>query len=383
MMITTTEELKNLCERLAKSDMVAVDTEFIRQYTYWPMLCLVQIADDNESACIDPLADGIDLAPLFELMENPNVLKVFHSARQDLEIFYHLMGKVPSPLFDTQVGATVCGLGESVSYQHLVSTFLKISIDKSVRYTDWSKRPLTESQIKYALSDVIHLVPAYRRMAQMLQDNNRLDWVRAEMDELLDKNLYEPDPMTVWQKVKYRSDNPTFLSVLQHLCAWRERKALAENKARPHVAKDEILLEIAASKPKSCEDLGALRTVTKSLKKEPACQEILNAIQAGLQTPDEQKPRPLQHLQLSAKQKSTADLLDLLLTIVCARADVAPRLVASMDDLKKIAKGDENVPAMAGWRYDVFGKYAQDFKKGKTAICLNPKTGLPELIENH
>lgn len=372
MMIDTNEKLAALCARLERSPFVAVDTEFIRERTYWPELCLIQIADENEAACVDPLAPELDLTPLLALMKNPRVLKVFHAGRQDIEIFYHLMQAVPSPVFDTQIGAMVLGLGESVSYQTLVHAFLNIELDKSARFTDWSHRPLTKKQVTYALSDVTHLVPIYREMTQRLAQRDRTSWVQNEMDHLIDPVLYDVDPMNVYQRIKRTTDQPLFVALLQALCAWRERLAQTLNRPRRLILKDEALLELAASRPQTLEDLTQMRQMPAGVVKKHG-SEILSVIAAVLASPSDTWPRVTKPKPLTAAQKNVKEMLRLLLTVVCEQAGVAPKVVASSEDLDALARSDNpDIPAMKGFRYELFGRPATAFKAGRLALFFDP-----------
>ena len=374
MMIDTNEKLAALCARLERSPFITVDTEFIREKTYWPELCLIQIADEKEAACVDPLASGLDLSPLLSLMQNPRVLKVFHSGRQDIEIFYHLMHAVPAPVFDTQIGAMVLGLGESVSYQALVHSFLKIELDKSARFTDWSHRPLTKKQVEYALSDVTHLVLIYQKMIQRLDEQKRTSWVQNEMDHLIDPSLYDVDPMEVYKRVKRTTDQPLFVALLQALCAWRERLAQSLNRPRRLILKDEALLELAASRPQSLEDLSQMRQMPSGVIKKHG-EEILTVIKEVLSSPSETWPHLIKVKPLSSAQKNIKEMLRLLLTIVCEQAGVAPKVVASNEDLEALARSENpDIPAMKGFRYELFGRSAQAFKAGQLALVFDPKS---------
>lgn len=381
MVISDTQTLSSFCERLEQEPFITVDTEFIRERTYWPILCLIQVGAPDEAACIDPLAEGIDLAPLFKLLKNEKVLKVFHSARQDIEIFYHLAGFVPMPLFDTQVGAMVCGMGESVSYQTLVHKFLKTTLDKSTRFTDWSHRPLTPKQIEYALSDVTHLVPVYEKMRDRLNENGRTLWVQNEMNHLTNPALYEVKPEEMWLKIKRTTDNPLFVALLKELAAWREKMAQAIDKPRKYVLKDEALLEIAASKPQTPEALAELRTISSGFVKNNGA-EIIGIIQSILALPVESLPKIAKIKPPSPVQKNIKEMLKVILTLVCEQAGVAPKIVASPSDLDEMAASDTaDVLPMKGWRYDLFGKKALAFKAGQMAVCFNPKTHQMEFIE--
>ncbi|MGH6922086.1 MAG: ribonuclease D, partial [Geminicoccaceae bacterium] len=261
-LLTTTAELADLCDELAQEPFVALDTEFMRDRTYFPKLCLVQVAGQNRNAAIDPLAQGLDLAPLLALMANPAVVKVFHAARQDVEIFYHLSGAAPTPLFDTQLAATVCGYGEEVGYETLVAQLAKARIDKSSRFTDWSRRPLTRQQLDYALADVIHLRVVYQRLEAQLRQTGRTEWVAEELAGLTDPNTYEQPPEEAWRRIKVRSRDPRFLAIVRALAAWREREAQRRDLPRNRILRDDLLLELAASRPRSADDIGKLKRIS-------------------------------------------------------------------------------------------------------------------------
>ncbi len=381
MMITKTKELKELVKRLKKKQFITVDTEFIREKTYHAVLCLIQIASSDEACLIDPLSEELDLSPLLKLMKNKKVLKVFHAARQDLEIFYDLMGCIPYPVFDTQIGAMVCGLGESVSYQTLVSKFLKINLDKSSRFTDWSHRPLSEKQKQYALFDVTYLVPVFEKMAEALKESGRDKWVDEEMKRLVDIHLYKVDPYESWKKIKRHSDNPRFLALLRELAAWREKKAIELDKPRRHFLKDEVLLEIAATAPQSLEELSQLRSITSGLLKNFG-EEILKAVSKGKKLPDKKCPIVERPKSMPEGRRNLVEILKFLLNLLSDKEKVAAKIIATTEDLEKIAESDKaDVPALKGWRYHLFGKYAIAFKQGKIALRLNPKTKKIEFID--
>lgn len=382
MMINTTDDLKELCKRLCKESFIAVDTEFIREHTFWPIPCLIQIASLKEAHCIDPQAKDMDMAPLFDLMQNPKVLKVFHAGRQDMEIFYQLMGKLPAPIFDTQIACTVCGLGDNASYQNLVSHFLKRSIDKSLRFTDWSHRPLTEKQTAYALSDVTHLVEAYVLIRKELDKTKRMEWIEPEMAHLSDESTYQYEPNEAWKRLRYTSATPRFLAIVRALCTWREEKAKRLNKPRKHILKDEVLMEIAALAPTSAEGLSSLRSVPKPLFKEAEAKQIIALIDEALKLPENQLPVLERGPKLSATQKNVREVLHLVLSIVSEDSGVSQRLLASSEDLDLLSITDNpDIPAMHGWRYELFGKKALAFKAGKLALSFNPKTHSMEFVE--
>jgi ribonuclease D len=369
-MITTTDALAALCVRLATSPYITVDTEFMRENTYWPLLCLVQVASPDEAVIIDPLAAGISLQPLFELMQNPRVLKVFHAARQDVEIFCHLSGEVPTPLFDTQVAAMVCGFGEQVSYETLATQLAKAQIDKSSRFTDWSRRPLSERQLVYAQSDVTHLRIVYEKLARRLAKSNREDWLAEEVAILADPGTYAVQPADAWRRIKTRSSKPRFLAVLKELAAWREAEAQNRDLPRGRLLRDEALLEMAGDPPKSAEALARVRGLSRGIAEGRMGVDILAAIQRALSLPAEALPVPEAASALPRGVGPLVELLKVLLKAKCESNDVAQKLVASTADLERIAADDNaNVPALRGWRYEIFGADAVALKAGRLALA--------------
>ena len=378
--ITTTDELWSLCDELKTSEFITVDTEFLRESTYYSKLCLIQVANDDGAHAIDPLADGMDLRPFLDLMENPSVLKVLHACRQDLEIFYNLMGKVPTPVFDTQIAAMVCGFGDSVGYETLVTKIVKAQLDKSARYTDWSRRPLTDTQLNYALGDVTYLRDIYRRLHGELVATNRTGWVEEEMDSVLNIRLYDIKPEETWQRLKVRTNKPRFLGILREIAAWRERQAICRDMPRGRVAKDETLLEIAAHPPKSAEQLEKIRGLPKGFSRSRAGKELMDALNAGLTAPEDSLP----HLEKAKPRPATppmADLLKVLLKIKCQNTKVAPRMVASAQELEAWAAEPHKtkIRAMSGWRFDIFGQDAIKLMEGNIALTANK--GDIELVE--
>jgi len=374
MLITSTHDLAAFIDRLKGADYVTVDTEFMREKTYWPQLCLVQVAGPEEAAAIDPLAPGIDLAPLIDLLNDPNVLKVFHAARQDVEIFFHMTGRIPAPLFDTQVAAMVCGFGDSVGYETLITKLTPARIDKSSRFTDWSHRPLTDRQLSYALSDVTHLRPAYEKLRKRLSKTGREHWLAEEMGVLTDPATYRLAPEDAWKRLKVRTEKPRFLAILQEVAAWREREAQRKDIPRSRVLRDEALVEIAAHAPTNVEDLGRTRGLGTSLAQGRYGTELLAAVQKALSLPADQLPRPEPRQEPPPGIGPIIELLRVLLKMVCDDNDVASRLVASSADLEAIAADDNaDVPAMKGWRREVFGNAALSLKHGKVALAISGK----------
>jgi ribonuclease D len=367
-LLTTTDELQELCVALADEPFVALDTEFMRDRTYYPKLCLIQIAGERRHAAIDPLAPGIDLAPLFALLANPKVLKVFHAARQDIEIFYHLTGEIPRPLFDTQLAAMVCGYGEEVGYETLVAQLTKARIDKSSRFTDWARRPLSREQLTYALADVTHLQVVYMRLSERLEETGRRDWVAQELAELTSPAAYQQPPEDAWQRIKVRSRDPRFLALVQALAAWRERTAQRRDLPRNRIVRDDLLLEIAASRPTSLEDLAKLRRI--SLDRASAAG-VIEAVRTALALPEAALPKVAPPPKLPRGLGPMVELLRVLLKLECEEHHVAQRLVASTADLEAIAAEDApDVAALRGWRYEVFGRAALALKQGKVGLVI-------------
>ncbi|HEV2550733.1 MAG TPA: ribonuclease D [Stellaceae bacterium] len=375
-LIDSAAALAEFCARQAAAAFIAVDTEFMRDKTYWPQLCLVQIAGPEEAAAIDPLASGMDLAPVFELMANPRVLKVFHAARQDIEIFVNLAGAVPAPLFDTQVAAMVCGFGDAVSYETLASKLAGAHIDKSSRFTDWAHRPLSERQLKYALSDVVPLRRAYEKLAQRLERNGRSGWLAEEMGVLTDPATYRQgqDPAEAWRRIKVRTGNRRLLALVRELAAWRERAAQERDLPRNRVLRDEAILEIAAHAPTGAAELARTRGMSRNFAEGKLGGEILAAVARVLATPESDYPLPEPRREAPPGLGPLVDLLRVLLKLRCEENDVAQRLVADSEDLEAIA-GDNAAPvrALHGWRAELFGKDALELKHGRLGLTAAGK----------
>ena len=368
-MITKSDALAGFCARLAAADFITVDTEFLRDKTYWSKLCLVQVGGPDEVAVVDALAPDIDLGPLLDLLADPGVLKVFHSARQDLEIFFHLMGRVPAPIFDTQVAAMVCGFGDSVSYQTLARRLAGARIDKASRFADWARRPLTKRQIDYALADVTHLRPCYRELRKRLDRNGRAAWLTEEMAQLTNPEIYRLDPEGAWRRLKTRSGDRRFLAVARALAAWREREAQRRDVPRNRVLRDEQLLDIAAHAPETEEELARTRGLRLDFARGRMGQAILGAVKAGLTEPESDWPRPRTKPELPNGLGPLVDLLKVLLKMKCEEHEVAQKLVASVADLEQIAADDAaSVPVLHGWRREIFGADAIDLKHGRLAL---------------
>ena len=370
-LITTTDDLAAFCKPLANAEFIAVDTEFMRERTYWPRLCLAQVAGPEQAAAIDALAEGIDLAPLDELMANPKVLKVFHAARQDLEIFYLRMNKVPTPLFDTQVAAMVCGHGEAASYESLATKLAKAKIDKSSRFTDWSRRPLSERQITYALSDVTHLRVVYEKLRHQLEKSDRLSWIAEEMAVLNDPATYRADPELAWRRLKPRGASPRLLGVLKEVAAWRERTAQRIDIPRQRLLRDEQLLEIASHSPKTIEELALTRGLGRGFAEGWQGREIMEAIERARTVPESELPTRDRHPEQLRSPGAVVDLLRTLLRLKAEEAGVAARLVANADELDRLAAGKRDAPVLRGWRREVFGKDAVDLIEGRLALALD------------
>ena len=382
-LITDAAEAAAFCRRLSEADVITVDTEFLREKTFWPRLCLVQIAGPDEAAAIDPLAEGMNLSPVFELMSNEKILKVFHAARQDLEIFHHLMGHLPKPLFDTQLAAMVCGFGDSVSYETLVAKLAKKRVDKSSRFTDWSVRPLSERQITYALSDVTHLRVVYAKLAKKLAQNNREAWLAAEVAVLGRTETYVTEPDLSYKRIKTRTPTPRFLAILREVAAWREREAQTRNMPRGHILRDESMLEIAHHTPKTVDALARIRGMGRRLAEGSRGAELLKLIEKGTLVPDADCPQPPPHRDLPRGIGPLTDLLKVLLKMRCEDADVAQRLVASSADLELLAADGEKagVPALEGWRREVFGDSALKLRSGEIALAANGRKVIEFVVE--
>ncbi len=368
-LITGTDELAAFCRSLANETYVTVDTEFLRENTYWPKLCLVQLAGSEQAAAVDALAPEIDLQPLLDLMADENVLKVFHAARQDLEIFYKLMNEVPAPLFDTQVAAMVCGFGDSIAYDRLVQALTGETVDKASRFTNWAGRPLTDGQLEYALSDVTHLRDVYAGLSRRLEESGRSDWLDDEMAVLNDPASYQTDPELAYLRIKSRTNKPRFVAVLQKVAAWREREAQNRDQPRNWVLRDDALLNIAAQAPNTVAALSRVRGLGKGQAEGRVGREIMAAVQAGLDLPPDERPKARAPAPEGARATAAADLLKVLLKACCDKHDVAPKLIASSSDLDRLSAGDrDGIQALEGWRREVFGQHAIDLVEGRLAL---------------
>ncbi len=370
--VTSTDALTSACQRLATSEYITVDTEFMREQTFWPQLCLIQLAMPDEALIVDPMAKGLDLGPFWELMANESVTKVFHAARQDIEIVYAKTGLVPHPVFDTQIAAMVCGFGESISYVNLVKKVAGADLDKSSRFTDWSRRPLSEKQLSYALADVTHLRDVYLHLKAEIESADRSDWLNEEMQVLTDPNTYAQHPEEAWRRLKLRVKNRKSLAVLMELAAWRERMAQGQNVPRSRILRDESLYDIANQAPTTPEQMSQLRTLSEGFSRSQRAKDIVEAVKRGLDRDPKTVPAIARGQQLSAESTALIDLLRVLLKASAARHRVAPRLIASADDLEKIAlEAEPNVAALKGWRRRLFGEDALRLKRGEIALTLN------------
>lgn len=370
MLIENTAELAALCEGWAKAEYITVDTEFMRENTFYAILCLVQVAGPEGAVAIDPLAPGMDLTPLYDLLAAPSPLKVFHAARQDLEIFFNKTGRVPAPIFDTQVAAMVCGFGESVGYETLAARLAGARIDKSSRFTDWSRRPLSERQVRYALEDVTHLRTAYEKLARNLERSGRAEWLGEEMALLSDPATYQIHPENSWKRLKVRHAKPRFLAVLREISAWREIEAQTRDIPRSRILRDEALLEIAGHPPRNIEELLRIRGMGRGLAEGKRGQTLLVAVERALALPETELPSLPHYDPPSRNIGPLMELLKVLLKLRCDEEDVAAKLIANTSDLERIASDDEaEVPALQGWRREIFGNDALALKRGELALA--------------
>ncbi len=375
MMITPiadTQTLAAFCEKQKSAAFITVDTEFVREKTYYPILCLIQIAGPDDAVVIDAMASNINLSPLDELLRNPEVLKVFHASRQDNEIFFNLFGCVPGPIFDTQIAAMVCGFGDQIAYGTLISTLVGVQLEKTSRFADWSRRPLTQKQLTYALSDVTYLRDAYVKLSYELKNSGRAHWLKSEMDVLVDPDTYRMDPREAWRRIKSRTNNPKFLSVLREVAAWRETEAQRRNTPRNRLLRDDSLLDIAAHTPETKEALSRTRGMPRGFAEGKMAIGLLDAVAAGVATKPEDRPQAPKRDRPPNGIGPLTDLLKTLLKLRCEEEKVAPKLIASADDLERIAASNEaDVPALSGWRREVFGEQALALKQGKLGLTAN------------
>nr|WP_319485270.1 ribonuclease D [uncultured Cohaesibacter sp.] len=372
--ITTTAELADACTKCAKHPYVTVDTEFLRETTYWPKLCLIQMAVPDDAFLVDPMAEGLDLAPFFALMADESVIKVFHAGRQDIEIIYHLGKLIPSPMFDTQVAAMVCGFGDSISYDQLVQRLTGHRIDKSHRYTDWSRRPLTEKQLTYALADVTHLRDVYHALSDNLEEQNRCEWVQEEMEILTSPDTYYTAPVDAWKRMKLRIRKPREFAALKMLAAWRESEAQSRDVPRNRILKDEAIFELAVHQPQTPEALTALRSISKGYERSKTGQDLLQLMHEVSEIAATELPEVPKGKNQPEGSGAAVDLMKVLLKLISEQHGVAAKIIATVDDLEKIACDDDaEVTAMKGWRREMFGQYAIKIKKGEIALRLEGK----------
>jgi ribonuclease D len=371
-LITTSAALADLCARLSKADFVCVDTEFMRENTYWPELCLIQIADSTEAAAIDPLAKDIDMSPLLDLLvDNEDVLKIFHAGGQDVEIIYNLTGKTPHPIFDTQIAMMAVSQSEQIGYSNLVESWLGIAVDKGARFTDWGRRPLTERQIEYAIGDVTHLAKIFPKLLQRLIKTGRGAWLDIEMEKLADPANYKNDPDLSWQRIKAPGRNPAMLGRLKALAHWRELEAQDKNIPRGRIARDETVADIACHPPKVQADLAKVRGLSAAWKDNEIGRRMMAAIEGSKPLSEaELPPRTPRGAPLGKEGALVADLLKLLLKIRSREIDVAARLLARSDELELLAAGIRELPMLNGWRFEVFGRDALELVEGKMAFAV-------------
>jgi ribonuclease D len=369
-LITTTRDLADACDRLARHPYITVDTEFLRETTYYPLLCVAQLASADEAVVVDALAEGIDLKPFYQLMANERVLKVFHAARQDIEIVWHEAGLIPHPIFDTQVAAMVLGYGDSISYDQLVQRITGDALDKSHRFTDWSKRPLSPAQVKYAISDVTHLRDVFTALDADLHKRGRADWVGEEMEVLTSPDTYRLEPELAWQRLKTRARKPKELAVLMEVAAWREREAQTRDVPRGRVLKDDVVGEIAQQAPTTVERLAGLRSLPRGFERSKWGQDILAAVARGLARDPKSLPK-FERQRGGGNGTATVELLKVLLRMTSERHAVAAKVIATIDELEQIALDDAaGVPALHGWRRELFGEKALALKHGKLTLAV-------------
>jgi len=370
-LLTSTEDLAAACARFARHPFITVDTEFLRETTYYPQLCVAQIASMDEAVVVDALAEGIDLTPFYDLMANQAVLKVFHAARQDIEIVWHEAGFVPAPIIDTQVAAMVLGYGDSISYDQLVQRITGDTLDKSLRFTDWTRRPLSDAQLRYAVSDVTHLRDVYLALSAELKKKGRTEWMEDEMAVLTSPDTYRAEPEHAWERLRSRVRKPKELAVLMEIAAWREREAQTRDIPRGRILKDDVIADIAVQAPTSLERLAGLRSVPKGFERSKWGDAVLEAVGKGLARDLKALPRLERH-KGAANGQATVELLKVLLRMTAEQHGVAAKVIATTDDLDRIvADDDAEVPALRGWRRELFGEKALSLKHGKLALAID------------
>ncbi|MCZ6454356.1 MAG: ribonuclease D [Alphaproteobacteria bacterium] len=369
-LITTSAALADICQSLARADYLTVDTEFMREGTFWPRLCLLQIAGPDDAVAVDPLADNIDLTPILELLADASIVKVMHAARQDMEIFFHMTGELPRPLFDTQVAAMVCGFGDQVGYEALVAKLTGARLDKSSRFTDWSRRPLSEEQLNYALGDVTHLRPIYEALRARVEETGRLHWIEEEIALLTDPAIYRVEPVEAWRRLKPKRNEPRYLAVLQAVAAWREHEAMTRDLPRNRVVRDETLLQVAARPPTDANALERVRGLSRGFSNSRLGTGLLDAVAEGVAMSPDLAPTVAPKRELPSGIGPLTDLLKVLLKHKCEEHQVAQRLIANVSDLELIAADDNaDVAALNGWRRELFGADALRLKHGQVALA--------------
>lgn len=373
-LITSTDVLAAFCERAAGYDYVTVDTEFLRETTYWPKLCLLQVATDDEAVLVDPLTDGLSLAPFFTLLANNKVTKVFHAARQDIEIFVKLTGKVPENIFDTQIAASVCGFGDSVSYDNLVRSVTGVELDKSSRFTDWSARPLSEKQRVYALADVTHLRDIYKNLVEQVEKTGRWDWVEDELDVLRSIDTYVVQPENAWERLRAKLNRPRDVAALMQIAAWREKRAQDSDQPRSRVLKDDALIELAMQRPSTPEAFDKLRAVQRGYGRSSAAAEIIGIIKRVEALGKADLPEMPERYRGPSPKGAVGDLVRVLLKAVAEEHGVAARIIATSDEIDALVLDDDaDVPALKGWRRKLFGEKALAIKHGKIGLAATRK----------
>ena len=375
-LIDTTEELKKACKILKKQTTVAIDCEFIREKTYYPIPCLIQVGYKEGAFLLDPLAKEMDMQAFFDILQNKKITKVFHSGRQDIEILYNLSGKVPVSVFDTQIAAQVCGLGESVSYENLVKYYCETELDKSCRLTNWQLRPLTEEQLKYAAGDVTHLLVCYEKIREYLKENKREDWIKEELADLVDETHYSINPEDAWQRIRHNLHSTYFINALKVLAGWREKRAIAHNISRQTIIKDDLLLNIAAAFPKTQEEMKQVRGMRSDIARSVLAEEMLCELQKleeqGLDKSLVKKDKE-KDVILPGGAQSLYEILKLLLKIKSNEYGIVPHLITSEKNLREYIKSPKKNVILKGWRYEVFGKDAEGFRKGEISLSYNPE----------
>ncbi len=370
--ITDQDELQTACDRLAEGSFLCVDTEFHRETTFWPELCLIQASTQGYEVIIDPMAEDLDIGPFLQLLADESRPKVFHAARQDLEIFNRLIGHPPRPVFDTQVAAMALGIGDSISYDNLIQRILKQRIDKSSQFTDWKRRPLTEKQLVYAMGDVTHLRDAYLKIVERLEELDRMHWVEQEMAILTDPGLYDTSPENAWKRLKIRKPQKEYTSVFAAVAAWREEKAQALDRPRRRILKDDAIQEIADQKPQSEKAFERLRAVPKGFIRSKYAEGLMDTVAAAVADPDAYAPKLPRRKQNPEMPAGAPEMLKVLLKAVSEDASVVPRLIANSADIEKLARGEtgQDIAALSGWRFELFGRKAQALLSGKLALSF-------------